>query len=251
MTYFDINEAGFSVRCKLFAADKRAADRVIICCHGFGGSKDSHAIARFADRVLSKYKSVAVIAFEWPCHGQDARKALRLDECFRYLDIVTAYAKQRFQPRKLFAYGTSFGGYLLLNYMLQSPGVFEKIALRCPAINIYESLTTVILSEDDRQKLHRGKDVLAGFDRKIKLSPEALQELSDHDIAHSDAFVPYADKLLILHGTKDEIISFDIDKAFSERNGIPFLAFDGADHRFSDPVKMDAAIHEILRFFSF
>ena len=47
--------------------------------------------------------------------------------------------------------------------------------------------------------------------------------------------------LWILHGTADEIVSFDVARQFAEDNVIEFVAVDGADHRFHDPKKMDAA----------
>ena len=39
---FDINELGYSVRCKLFYdKDIHAIDKVVIATHGFGGFKDN------------------------------------------------------------------------------------------------------------------------------------------------------------------------------------------------------------------
>ena len=62
--HFDINEGGYSVRCKLFAhKDARTYQRVVICTHGYGGTKDRANIAKFAEKETSKYKTDAVIAF--------------------------------------------------------------------------------------------------------------------------------------------------------------------------------------------
>ena len=44
--YFDINEAGCSVRCKLYADDPRAVRHAVIYGHGFSGHKDTRAAAR-------------------------------------------------------------------------------------------------------------------------------------------------------------------------------------------------------------
>ena len=38
--YFNINEKGHSVRCKLYFNDLRAIKRVVICLHGFTGHMD-------------------------------------------------------------------------------------------------------------------------------------------------------------------------------------------------------------------
>ena len=91
--HFDINEEGYSVRCRFFVHDshknERHFDHVAIVTHGFGSSKDTAGTAHFAEQLTSKYKDFAVIAFDWPCHGEDARKKLAIPECMTYLTLVT------------------------------------------------------------------------------------------------------------------------------------------------------------------
>ena len=129
--HFDINENGASVRCRMLVEeDSRTHDRVIICTHGYGSSKDVANITRFAEKYLSKHKADAVIAFDWPCHGQDARKKLELKDCMLYLTLVTDYAKNTLQAKTLFNYSVSFGGYLTLKYIAEVGNPFEKTALR-------------------------------------------------------------------------------------------------------------------------
>ena len=113
--HFDINADGYSVRCKLFAhSDARTYARIVICTHGYGGSKDRANIQKFAEKEMAKYKTDAVIAFDWPCHGQDARKKLVLSECMEYLTLVVKHAKDVLQAQDIFIYSVSFGGYLTL-----------------------------------------------------------------------------------------------------------------------------------------
>ena len=68
------------------------------------------------------------------------------------------------------------------------------------------------------------------------------------DIRRLD-FLDYADDILIIHGTKDEIIPFEAAKEFSEQNVIELIEVEGADHRFQNPLHMDAAIAQIAAFF--
>ena len=52
--HFDINENGASVRCRILTEeDSRTHDRVVICTHGYGSSKDVANITRFAEKYLS------------------------------------------------------------------------------------------------------------------------------------------------------------------------------------------------------
>ena len=62
-------------------------------------------------------------------------------------------------------------------------------------------------------------------------------------------FIPWADELMILHGTKDEIIPPEESLAFCENNVIEFIPIMNADHRFTDPKTMEQATKEVLRFF--
>ena len=72
-------------------------------------------------------------------------------------------------------------------------------------------------------------------------------KLKTADITSWD-FRPFADDILILHGTKDEIVPIESTEDFADRNDILFLPVEGADHRFIDPLKMDAAVNDIIEF---
>ena len=87
-----------------------------------------------------------------------------------------------------------------------------------------------------------------GFDRKIKISKQFLEDLEASDITQND-YMDFADDILILHGTKDEVISFDDSAEFADQNVIEFVPVQNADHRFTDPKTMDYAIHTIIEFY--
>ena len=245
--YFNINENHYSIRCKLYSDDPHSADTLILFGHGFGGHKDNGAAEKFARHVLSKNHGAAVVTFNWPCHGDDVRKKLRLADCSAYLDILIEYLRAQFAPRELDAYATSFGAYLFLKYIAEKGDPFRRAAFRCPAVNMYDVLTVSIMKEDEREQLARGKTASVGFDRKIEIDPEFLAELKDADITKYD-YLPFADELLILHGTADEIVPFDAARTFAEDNCIDFIPVEGADHRFRDARKMDLAVAKITEF---
>ena len=248
--YFEINESGHNIRCKIYCADLRSVRKVVIFCHGFGGHKDNSAAAKFAERMLSKYKGTALVTFNWPCHGDDVKKKLTLDDCITYLDTVVRYLQERYGQEPLYAYGTSFGGYLTLEYIAQKGNPFQKIALRCPAIRMYDVLTGTIMESGDMERLQKGREILVGFDRKVPVSPQFLQSLADHDIRKYD-YLDYAEDILILHGTADEIVPMEMAETFCEEQLIEFVPVEGADHRFRNPHCMDLAMKLILEFFRF
>ena len=91
--------------------------------------------------------------------------------------------------------------------------------------------------------------MLAGFDRKVKIGSQFLEDLKASAISDID-FIDHVDELLILHGTKDEVIPFDDSASFADKNVIEFIPVPNADHRFTDPKTMDLAIHEIIEFYA-
>ena len=245
---FTINEKGNSIRCLMYYADIKAVRRAVICAHGFVGNKDNKSAERFSDYVLKKHKDVAVMIHNAPCHGDDVKKKLTLEDCEKYISLATAYAKKRFNTDELYVYANSFGGYQFLKYISENGSPYKKLALRCPAVNMFTVLSEIVIAHEGRKALERNKPILVGFDRKIKITRQFLDELRDSDISERD-FGAFADDIIIVQGTRDEIVSFDFVKAFADKNGIKFVPVENADHRFIDPLKMDEAIKEITEFY--
>ena len=246
--YFNVNDAGFSIRCKLYAKDPSDVKTIVLCGHGFASDKDNKSAARLAKHLLEKNHGVAVLTFNWPCHGDDVRKTLRLSDCDAYLSAVLSWIKARYPSAALLGHATSFGAYLFLKYLSEHGDPFRKLALRCPAVPMYGVMTQAIMTENDLARIEKGKPVPVGFDRKVEIDKVFLDSVKEADLRQRD-FLPYADELFILHGTKDEVVPFDAVKAFAEDNVIDFEPVENADHRFQSPEKMDFAIAKICAFF--
>lgn len=249
--HFDINQQGFSIRCKLFVKDSdkntRTFSNVVLVTHGLGSSKETAGTVKFAEHLTSKYKGYAVIAFDWPCHGADARKKLSVPECLTYLTIVTQYARNELKAENLYIYSTSFGGYLTLRYLIEVGNPFRKIALRCPSTDMYRAMSNHI-TDDDRAKLKKGKEIQVGYERKMKMDQSFLDDLNAFKATEHEYF-DFADDMLILHGTEDAMVPIAESKAFAENNVIEFIPIEGANHPFQNPNHMALAIHKIVEFF--
>lgn len=243
--YFEINGGGHNIRCKLYYQDLRNIRRVVIACHGFGSDKDTGSAEKLAERLLNKYKGIAMVTFDWPCHGSDVKKKLTLDDCDAYLSLVIDHVRERFDTEEIYGYGVSFGGYLTLKYVAEHGSPFRRIALRCPAVPMYDALTQTIMEAGDLELLEKGKEVSVGFDRKILIGQPFLEELRANDLRKLD-FIDWAEDILILHGTKDETVSYEAVRAFAEDQLIEFVSVEKADHRFRTPGAMETAIKAIL-----
>ena len=248
--YFEINKNNQNIRCKLYYDKKHTIEKVVLFGHGFAGHKDNSAAQKFADRVLTKYKGIAVLIYNLPCHGDDVKKKMVLQDCMTYIETVIDYIRSELQPEEIYSYATSFGGYLVLKYISEHENPFAKIALRCPAVNMAEVLTKTIMKNDELELILKGKNVQVGFDRKIEINQQFLTDLEESDIQKID-YLDFADDILILHGTKDEIVPFDAGKTFADNNLIEFIPVENADHRFQNPYCMELATKRVLEFFDF
>ncbi|MDO4616919.1 MAG: alpha/beta fold hydrolase [Lachnospiraceae bacterium] len=244
---FDINDGGYSIRSKIYCQNQKNIDQVILFLHGFGSYKDTAALTKFAEKVISKYKTTAVIGFDFPCHGADARKKLMLSECCAYLDLVKKYVHEHFGTERIYIYATSFGGFLILKYIHENGNPFVKIALRSPAVNMYDSLLEHAKNSGQYDKLMKGKEVLLGHERKVKVSPAFFEEIRETNLNEIE-FIDFADELMILHGTEDDTVPFAEVEQFADNNIIEFVPFEG-DHRVRNPKTMDFVIHTIITFF--
>ena len=194
-------------------------------------------------------EATSVLAFDWPCHGQDARKKLDLDDCDRYLTLVTDYARSELGAQTLFVFATSFGAYLTLKYISEHENPFCKIALRSAAVRMYEVLDDDnIMTPKERESLDKGKDVQVGFSRKIRITKQFADSLIAADITKRD-YLAFSDRIILIHGTKDEIVPIAPVQEFAEENCIPFFPIENTDHRFADPKKMEEATMDVVRFF--
>ncbi len=247
--YFDINKPGYSIKCKLYCEQIRDIEHIVVFLHGFGGHKDNKAAEHFAAAAMSKFKKMAVLAFDWPCHGTDVRKSLTLEDCTTYLTFVLKYIHEELQVEDICAYATSFGAYLTLKYLHEKGNPFRKIAFRGPAVGMYDAMSHRIMSEENMKLLERGKEALVGFDRKVKVNQILVDELRDTDV-RSMEFLDYADDILVIQGMKDEVLDYKEVQRFCDDNVIECILIDGADHRFQDQQKLKLAHSHIIQFFS-
>lgn len=245
--YFNINEQGQSVRCKLYSDDgARTFESVVIATYGFGGNKDNHPIQKFAERITSKYKGYAVLTFDWPAHGNDGRKKMSAPEGMTYLGLAVAYARQELGARYQYLYSTSYGGYIGLRYIAEVENPFRRIVLRCPAIDAYGVMLKTF-SADELHALSRGKKVMKGFERKSEFDQDFFRDLKEHDVRAYEYF-DYSDDILLIHGMLDGMVPIRDTQKFADDNVIEMISVERADHPFSNPDTMDFAIGETVKF---
>ena len=82
----------------------------------------------------------------------------------------------------------------------------------------------------------------------MKIDQAFMDDLKIFDVRDHEYF-DFAEDILILHGTKVEMIPIDLVREFAENNVIEFVPVEGANHPFQNPNHMALAIHKIIEFF--
>ena len=104
------------------------------------------------------------------------------------------------------------------------------------------------IPEPDQVKLKKGREIQIGFERKMKIDQGFLDSLQNFDLMNYEYF-DYAEDILMIHGTQDQMIPLEQAEAFAENNVIRLIPIEGANHPFQNPNHMALAIHEIISFF--
>ena len=245
--YFDISEDKLNIKCKLYYNNLQKIKKVLISCHGFGGSKENNASKKLSEEILDRYDDICILTFDWPCHGTDVRKRLSLKDCNDYYEKVIDYVRRRFNTDLLYLNATSFGGYLSLKYLHEHENPFKRIILRCPAVTMYNVLSKNILTEEDKLNLSKNKDIEFGFDRKFLITSDFINDLKDNNILDFD-YKKYKEIMHIYHGTEDELVPIEDVRYFCNKNELYFVEVEGADHRFQAESKINRFVKEGTKF---
>ena len=213
-------------------------EKILLCLHGFAGDAESSAITYLAETLCKK--GVLVISFDWPCHGNDKdNNCLILKKCFKYLKIILDEIKTKYNKIDISVFATSFGSYVLLNYINKNNVNFENIILRCPAIFMEEILVDKLLPEHGYtlSDFDKFKNINLGYSRNIYINKNFLKELQQNTL--SNTYIEQ--KIDIIQGNKDDIIDIKKNEKFFNTNlrNYKLYYIDGANHRFKNPGDLD------------
>jgi alpha-beta hydrolase superfamily lysophospholipase len=220
-------------------------DEIIIGIHGFTGDKESSVLTRLSSEFNKIGK--ALICFDLPCHGEnDNTYPLNLNECVNAIKTIFDYVKTQYKGVPISVFATSFGGYLILNYLSKNDEELHKLILRAPAIYMYEALVNAILTEHNLTIEDFNKPIDLGNERPILIDNKFIKDVKDSKLEHARTTNHF---IYILQGKKDDIVNYkDNDKFFTQHypNRHKVIYFENADHRFKKPGELDKIVLETL-----
>ena len=203
---------------------------ILLCLHGFTGSKESLVITALREALDGK--GIGVVTFDWPAHGEsDAPDGnLIVENCLADLELMLDFIREK-SAAPISCFATSYGGYLSILYRNAHPDVFSYLILRSPALKMAE-VSRGMITEELFQKLN-GEEIAVGEERKIKVGKPFYDSLCRHD-AFTPA-PPHPENMMIIQGAKDDVVNPKDTIEYAEKNHILINVFEEADHIYKKP----------------
>lgn len=212
-----INKRGFNI----FVNVKSGTDDVIIVCHGFDSSKSGSTIKYLQDNL-----DYTIVSFDFPSHGESDEELL-LENCLDDLSIVDNYVRNNFHGH-ISLFGSSFGAFVILNYLKNNNYFYKSIVLKSVAIKMDKVFSDVLLDENIDIFKSRGYTI-KDRNKKMIIPYRFYEELVDNKI---DASNIVKDKdIFIFHGVNDDTALIDDLNEFALSN-IHIIKLDGVTHTF-------------------
>ena len=219
---------------------------VVVGIHGFSGDKESSVLIELS-KHLNK-NGVALVTFDLPCHGEnDYTKILNLDECINSIKTIFNFTKEHFKHTPISIFATSFGGYLLLNYLSKNEETLNKVILRAPAVFMAEVLTNSFLKWRNLSKEDLATPVSVGKKQNLFIDGTFLNDLQLNNLENAKPTNHY---LYIIQGKRDDIVDPVKNEGFFKKhypNKHKFIWFENADHQFKKPGELERIISETMK----
>ena len=195
-------------------------EKIVIYCHGLGSDKS--LVNRFSKDLLNK--NIGVVSFDFPGHGDDKTdfSFFNLSLCIEYLEEVIEYVKNKYNvPICLF--GSSFGGFVILNRLIRRNNDIDKTILMCPAINfceIMELKSGISIDYFDTNEF-------MPLYNNIKIYKDAYLEFKNGDKKIREGEFR---NISIIQGMIDKTVSYDDIRDFCLRNKLELITIEKGKH---------------------
>lgn len=220
--------------------------RVVVVCHGFGGSKDSKTVGVFES--LPVEYGLGVICFDFPAHGESRASIDKFSvaNCVADLSAVVSYVREFSQNAEIVFFSTSFGAFITILYLAERKQPRAKAFLRSAAFRMPQIVKFKFLPEEalpDSEGMVELRVPVAGT---VKVPLAFIKELQDYDL-YSLCSKATADFFMI-HGADDDISPLNDAREFAVLTGAKLKTVTGANH-FEYPGGISPAVKEAVNFY--
>ena len=203
-----------------FMAIDDSVDRIVIYCHGLGANKIW--ATRFYDYLLTN--KIGIISFDFPGHGEDKTDFVyfNLSLCISYLEEMIDYVKIKYNV-PIYLFGSSFGGFVILNKLIKTDINIKKAMLLCPAINFCEIMENKSGISID----YFNTNEFMSLYNNIKIYKDAYLEFKNGNNAVKNYEFQ---NVSIIQGTLDRTVLYDDISKFCKKNNLKLTTIEGGKH---------------------
>ena len=203
-----------------FMAVDDSVDRIVIYCHGLGANKIW--ATRFYDYLLTN--KIGIISFDFPGHGEDKTDFVyfNLSLCISYLEEMIDYVKIKYNV-PIYLFGSSFGGFVILNKLIKTDINIKKAMLMCPAINFCEIIERKLGISLD----YFNTNEFVPLYNDIKIYKDAYLEFKNGNNAVKNYEFQ---NVSIIQGTLDRTVLYDDISKFCKKNNLKLTTIEGGKH---------------------
>jgi uncharacterized protein len=212
----------------------------VILCHGMDSNRNSEKLVHLG-RVLAR-RGIVTLRFDFAYVGESSEKFADITYSGEVEDLRAAcsFMRDRYAG-KIGVLGSSMGGTVALLFAAEEPDIAALVAIAAPVHP--EAFPRRILNP---KQLQRWRERGFTFYNGRRLNLALLEDLETIDVLQAARKV--ACPVLIIHGEADEVVpveeAHELNACLSGRKKLMIMK--GADHRLSDPVKMQQALTEAV-----
>ena len=211
-----------------------------ILCHGMESDKNSTKLIFFSQQLAQR--GILTLRFDFSYVGESSGKFEDITYSGEVEDLRAAYALMRNRHDvKIAIFGSSMGGTVALMFAAAEPQVAALVTLAAPLHP--ENFPKRVLPPAGLERWRR-----RGYTRfnGQRLNVTMLEDLESIDVPGAARKIRCP--VLILHGDADEVVpvaeAHELHGCLTSSKRLSILK-DG-DHRLSDPIIMQRAMHEAL-----
>ena len=201
-------------------------EKFVICIHGFSSNKNGVKIAILM-RELAK-QNIGVVAIDLPGHGENKTK-LTIDNCIKDISDVETSLRRYNKPISL--YGSSFGGYVVMAYLLHSTKSYDEVLLIAPVVDAHKMYSKI---EKETQN-------------GIFISPELIKSMARHNVIDNAKSLK---DLKIIYAEKDITVENNEILTLADLVSAELFEIKGAGHWFDGRGELDKLIKIALTIYN-
>ena len=195
-------------------------EKAILYVHGLGANKNW--ITRFYRQLLDN--NIDVYSIDLVSHGNDITsfKKFNVTNCVQYIKDTLNYLKDNYN--KVYLFGSSYGGFVILNAYNEVINYVDNIYLMCPAINFCEIMEEKVggLNID----YYNNHDFLPLYNN-IKIYKNTYKKLKK-----GDEFIKHNKfkKVFIIQGDNDTTVNVNNIVKFCNDNNLKYKIINNGKH---------------------